>query len=87
MKTKTEAKTPYTLEEIKTALDIFIDSGSANGDEDMRKFCLKKTSQFAAAPELVEAAKYAIEAIEHSNCDSKAADGLKAALKSAGVEP
>jgi len=47
----------HTSKDLAEALRVFISSGSANGNEPMRKTCLKLISTFAAAPELLEMLK------------------------------
>ena len=44
----------HTPAEIKAALTIFIKSGSANGNEAMRRTCLKLIPQFAQAPAMLK---------------------------------
>ena len=44
----------HTPATIKAALATFIRSGSANGDEAMRRTCLKLIPQFAQAPAMLK---------------------------------
>lgn len=56
-------------DEIAEALRTFIKSGSANGREDMRRYCLKTVPVFAAAPELLEAVQFVISAYANGGGD------------------
>ncbi len=56
-----------TPEKLAEALEIFIKSGSANGDEPLRYECISLVKVFAAAPDLLAA----LEGVLHHD------DGLK----------
>jgi hypothetical protein len=57
-------KDKMTSQEIAQALTVFIKSGSANGNEAMRKNMLSLVPVFSAALEMLEALKASIEAAE-----------------------
>lgn len=53
----------HTPEDLAAALETFIRSGSANGNEAMRKRLLKMVPLIAAAPELLEMLQEAVSVI------------------------
>ena len=59
-------KTTHTPEEIAAAMRIFIASGSANGNEAMRRECLRLVPLFSAADALRAALEDAVNALDES---------------------
>lgn len=70
-----------TTEQLSIALRTFIESGSANGNEAMRKQCLKLV--FAAAPDLLSALKPMLEGT--ARLTDEHVEAARAAIKKATI--